>query len=619
MLKEINFMIKKGILILISILLIISVACSNGDDNPDPGEEVTTPPAVENGEDEPEETEEEEPTEEELAQIAYDEYLEEIKNLEEERIETLGEFYIKLPELSFEEFKNKDNPKEKVEAKALFLTGSSAGMGLDDDDIQNYAAYVKALKQGDQEKINQLMPVIDGANRFERAVALAIETEVNAFVIDVKDDSGLMTYESSLGIVEEVKGNRGVRIKDVEAMLQTLKKYDIYTIARIVTFKDENFAVKKPDHSIQLKSGGVWKDYSGTSWVNPFDKYVWNYNIAIAREAALNGFDEIQFDYVRFPDNAAAYNPITNFPGRNDREKDEAIGDFLQYSESELEKYKVFTAADVFGLITRTWDDWPEDIGQSWIEMAPYVDYMCPMVYPSHYGEGWYGYTVPDAHPYGVLKGSMEEAIEKNAAVDNDSRIRPWIQGFTAGWVEGHIYYSPSKIRDQILASKELGVKEYLIWAPGNNYDPRIFFPSEEEKATNYPLETGDKDYVGRTPSDAVYEYLKAERNDMISMVYLLTPIDDRVQNFKEFYENHTSLGFNLTSYEVMEYDVYDENKANVNLTYKYEIQSKNEDGEPKHIEAIDTSWQTIKEKGVWKVKSKIKDEIETFDDTAVE
>ncbi len=610
-------MIKKAILILISMILIISTGCSNNNEEPNPGEENTTPPAVENGEEEPEEPEEEQPTEEELAQIAYDEYLEELESLENNRTETLGEFYIKLPKLSFEEFKNKDKPKEKVEAKGLFLTGSSAGMGLDDEDIQNYAAYVEALREGDQQKINELLPVIDGINRFERAVALAVETEVNAFVIDVKDDTGLMTYESSLGIVEEVNGNRGVRIKDVEAMLQTLKKYDIYTIARIVTFKDENFAVRKPDHSIQLKNGGVWKDYSGTSWVNPFDKYVWDYNIAIAREAALKGFDEIQFDYVRFPDNARVYNPITHFPGRNDREKDEAIGDFLEYAEKELTDYNVFTAADVFGLITKGWDDYPEDIGQSWIEMAPYVDYMCPMVYPSHYGEGWYGYAVPDAHPYGVLKGSMEEAIEKNAAIENDSLIRPWIQGFTAGWVEGHIYYSPSKIRDQILASKELGIDEYLIWAPGNTYDPRIFFPSEEEKATTYPLETGDKDFVGRTPADAVYEYLNAERNDRISTVYLLTPINDRVQNFKEFYENYKSKNLSLISYEVEDYNIIEEDKAEVNLYYKYEIASENEGEEAEYIENNQDKWETIKEKGVWKVKVDLENNVNQ--DTAAE
>jgi hypothetical protein len=520
--------------------------------------------------------------------------------------------------MTFEEFKNKDSSKEKVEAKGLFMTGSSAGMSLDEEDIQNYAAYVKALKEGNQQKINELLPIIDGINRFERAVALAIETEVNAFVIDVKDDTGLMTYESSLDIVEEVNGNRGVRIEDVEGMLQTLKKYDIYTIARIVTFKDENFAVQKPDHSIQLKNGGIWKDYSGTSWVNPFDEYVWDYNIAIAREAALKGFDEIQFDYVRFPDNAIVYNPITHFPGRNDREKDEAIGDFLEYAESELEKYNVFTAADVFGLITRTWDDWPEDIGQSWIEMAPYVDYMCPMVYPSHYGEWWYGYEVPDAHPYGVLKGSMKEAIEKNAAIESDTIIRPWIQGFTAGWIEGHIFYSPTKIRDQILASKELGINEYLIWDPGNTYDPRIFFPSEEEKATTYPLDTGDKDLVGRTPSDAVTDYLSAERNNMISRVYLLTPIKDRVHNFKEFYKKFTSEENTLISYEVLDYEIYEEGKAKVNLSYKYEIVNENEEIE-EYIENSGDTWETIKEKGVWKVRRNIENNVESEEETAVE
>jgi len=607
---------NKALIVLLVIILVIFSGCSEGEVVEEHEEETTTSPAIDDGDEEPEEVEEE-LSDEEKAQIAYDEYLEELESTEKERKESLGEFYVELPKLTFEEFTSEES-NGKVEAKGLFLTGSSAGMSLDDEDIQNYAAYVKALKENNQDKINELLPVIDGINRFERAVALALETEVNALVIDVKDDSGLMTYESNLDIVQEVNGNRGVRINDVKAMLEKLKDYDIYTIARIVTFKDENFAVQKPDHSIQLKNGGVWKDYSGTSWVNPFDKYVWNYNIAIAKEAALNGFDEIQFDYVRFPDNAKAYNPITHFPGRNDREKDEAIGDFLEYAEMELADYKVHTAADVFGLITRNWDDEPEDIGQTWIEMAPFVEYMCPMVYPSHYGEWWYGFEVPDAHPYGVLKGSMKEAIEKNAAVESDTIIRPWIQGFTAGWIEGHIFYSPTKIRDQILASKELGINEYLIWDPGNTYDPRIFFPSEEEKATTYPLDTGDKDLVGRTPSDAVTDYLSAERKNMISRVYLLTPIKDRVHNFKEFYKKFTSEENTLISYEVLDYEIYEEGKAKVNLSYKYEIVNENEEIE-EYIENSGDTWETIKEKGVWKVRRNIENNVESEEETAVE
>jgi hypothetical protein len=607
---------NKALIVLLVIILVIFSGCSKGEVVEEPEEETTTSPAIEDGDEEPEEVEEE-LSEEEKAQIAYDEYLKELESTEKERKESLGEFYVELPKLTFEEFTSEES-NGKVEAKALFLTGSSAGMSLDDEDIQNYASYVKALEENNQDKINELLPVIDGINRFERAVALALETEVNALVIDVKDDSGLMTYESNLDIVQEVNGNRGVRINDVKAMLEKLKDYDIYTIARIVTFKDENFAVQKPDHSIQLKNGGVWKDYSGTSWVNPFDKYVWNYNIAIAKEAALNGFDEIQFDYVRFPDNAKAYNPITHFPGRNDREKDEAIGDFLEYAEMELVDYKVHTAADVFGLITRNWDDEPEDIGQTWIEMAPFVEYMCPMVYPSHYGEWWYGFEVPDAHPYGVLKGSMKEAIEKNAAIESDTIIRPWIQGFTAGWIEGHIFYSPIKIRDQILASKELGINEYLIWDPGNTYDPRIFFPSEEEKATTYPLDTGDKDLVGRTPSDAVTDYLSAERNNMISRVYLLTPIKDRVHNFKEFYKKFTSEENTLISYEVLDYEIYEVGKAKVTLSYKYEIVNENEEIE-EYIENSGDTWETIKEKGVWKVRRNIENNVESEEETAVE
>ena len=134
-------------------------------------------------------------------------------------------------------------------------------------------------------------------------------------------------------------------------------------------FKDKNFAVKNPEHSIQRKSGGTWLDPNSGNipWINPFDQYVWDYNVAIAKEASLIGFDEIQFDYVRFPDGSKTYNPITEFPGRKGRDKDEAIAEFLEYSRKELEPYKVNLGADVFGLITRTWDDYPEDIGQTWI------------------------------------------------------------------------------------------------------------------------------------------------------------------------------------------------------------------------------------------------------------
>jgi len=324
-----------------------------------------------------------------------------------------------------------------------------------------------------------------------------------------------------------------------------------------------------------------------------------DYNIAIAKEAALMGFKEIQFDYVRFPDNAAAYNPITNFPGRDGRRKDEAIGDFLEYAMEELKDYGVTIAADVFGIITRTWADSPEDIGQTWLEISPNTDIICPMVYPSHYGANWYGYEVPDAHPYGVIRGSMMEAIEKNAAVKNEADIRPWLQDFTATWVEGYIYYGFNEVRQQIIAAKELGIEGYMIWNPSNVYDPRAYIPTETEKNTQYPLETGDRDYLDRTPADALQIYLRSERNNIYSRVFLLTPIADREDDFDTFYDRMTSLSIELIDYDVLEYQMVSKDQAEVTINYQYRLSEEND---LSYLEGQSEVWTVIKEKGIWKV-----------------
>ena len=147
------------------------------------------------------------------------------------------------------------------------------------------------------------------------------------------------------------------------------------------------------------------------------------------------------------------YNPITEFPGRNDRDKDEAIAEFLQYAREELEPYNVNLGADVFGITTRTWDDYPEDIGQTWILIGEHVDNIAPMVYPSHYSTGWYNLENPNAHPYLVVKGSMEEAIEKNSSMVTPPIIRPWLQDFDWAGIE----YGYDKVRTQIVAAKSLG------------------------------------------------------------------------------------------------------------------------------------------------------------------
>lgn len=539
-----------------------------------------------------------EPTEEEKQRLEFEKQKEERKELEKQRKQEQKEFYVPLVPI--------ENTREKksIKVKALYATGYTAGNELDKTNIDAYGSYVKALNENDTKKANELYAAAQKANKFEKIIGIAVGTEINGLVINVKDDNGYVTYKSNVEIVKNINNNVPISIKDINKMLSVLKEYDIYTIGRIVTFKDKHFAKLSPEHSIKLKSGGVWLDPNSGNipWINPFDKYVWDYNVAIAKEAALLGFDEIQFDYVRFPDGARKYNPITEFPGRLDRDKDENIAQFLEYAKKELEPYKVNIGADVFGITTRTWDDYPEDIGQTWILMGKYVDNMAPMVYPSHYSTGWYNLDNPNAHPYLVVKGAMQEALEKNASMQSPPSIRPWIQDFD--WKD--IKYGPNEVRDQIIAAKELGIDEYMVWNPSNSYNPYSFLLTQKEKNTKYPLDRGELDLSEKSPSDSVYKYLFGLKNKMYSNMYLMTLVDSREESFDEYVKSQEELNINLVSYKVYGYEIdkTDQNKATVKLYYKIEVKN----GEKTEItEQDNVIWSAIRENGIWKVQPKLR------------
>ena len=577
------------------LLLLLTVLLTSCTESADADAKTPLPPDETNQEDIEIVESEPEISEEEKVKLELEKRIAEREELEKQRKEQMKEFYVPL--IPIEE----ERDKRSVEVKALYATGHTAGNDLNKENIDAYGAYVKALEEKDTQKARELFDSAEKANKFERIVGIAVATEINGLVINVKDDNGFITYNSNVEIVQNMNKETPIPIKDIDNMLKILNEYDIYTIGRIVAFKDKNFAVKSPEHSIQLKSGGTWLDPNSGNipWINPFDKYVWDYNIAIAKEASLLGFDEIQFDYVRFPDGAKKYNPIAEFPGRNDRDKDEAIADFLEYSRKELEPYNVNLGADVFGLITRTWDDYPEDIGQTWILIGEHVDNICPMVYPSHYSTGWYNLENPNAHPYLVVKGAMEESIEKNSSMETPPIIRPWIQDFD--W-DG-IAYGPDKVRDQIVAAKELGVYEYMIWNPSNVYDPYAFMLTEKEKSNTYPLDKGELDYREKSPSDGAEKYLTGMLQNRYSYTYLMTPVADRVKDFDEFVklreeDNIKLLNFKVYGYEI---DANDNNKANVSLYYKIEV--KNGDT-TEVIEKDNVVWQAIKELNIWKIKA---------------
>ncbi|MBN2898909.1 MAG: putative glycoside hydrolase [Clostridia bacterium] len=300
-------------------------------------------------------------------------------------------------------------------------------------------------------------------------IALSKRTEINTFVIDVKDDNGNMLFYSETADKYVPSANKKPYISDPVAFIQKLHDNDIYVIARIVTFKSPRYSKQYPERSIVYKgTGTLFRSRDGISWASPYDRDLWDYNIGVALEAANYGFNEIQFDYVRFPDTGSKKDQTLDFRNTLGENKTEAIQGFLKYAYEKLSAEEVYVAADVFGWTATALGD--VGIGQHWEAMTNVVDYMCPMVYPSHYGPGNFGLSVPDAYPYETIDRAMKDAIKRNNNIETPARLRPWIQDFTAPWVKGYIPYGPREVSLQIKALKDNGISEYILWNPLNRY-----------------------------------------------------------------------------------------------------------------------------------------------------
>jgi len=295
-------------------------------------------------------------------------------------------------------------------------------------------------------------------------------TKINAFVIDVKDDNGNMLFKTAAADKFVPSANKNAPIKDVAAFIKKLRENNIYAIARIVCFKDPNYAKAYPDRVITYKSSGKpFVNADKLTWVTAYDRNLWEYNVSVAKEAAEAGFNEIQFDYVRFPaSNGGKLDSSLNYGNEKNETKPQAIQEYLKYARKELTPYKVYTAADIYGLVGSVEDDM--GLGQYWEAVSNIIDYVCPMMYPSHYGNGNYGLSVPDAYPYQTVYASTKDSVVRNKNITTPAVIRPWIQDFTAAWVKGHIRYGETQLKEQIRALEENGVDEYLLWNAGNNY-----------------------------------------------------------------------------------------------------------------------------------------------------
>ena len=309
--------------------------------------------------------------------------------------------------------------------------------------------------------------------RMAALIDLARRTEVNSFVIDIKDASGYVSHRTAVPLAREIGATTEIRIPSMTWLLERLEEAEIYPIARIVIVKDPVLAAAHPELAVQDTSGGAWADNKGTVWLNPFNREVWDYHVDIAREVAAMGFPEIQWDYVRFPDAPALALGRAHFPGRDGRPRTEAIRDFLAYSREELAKLGVDVTADVFGVTTSAKRD--VGIGQVWESFIDVVDVALPMVYPSHYWKGSFGYEEPNSYPYEIVRRALEDAVERSAEMEDAGATRPWLQDFTLGAPR----YEAPEVRAQIQATYDVGIQEWILWNPGSRYTEAALEPVE--------------------------------------------------------------------------------------------------------------------------------------------
>lgn len=300
----------------------------------------------------------------------------------------------------------------------------------------------------------------------DELIEMLDRTELNAMVIDIKDDTGSILFDAKHPLINEV-GYKTLYITDLPAFVAKLKEHNIYCIARIVCFKDQVATKKTPALAVRNHDGSLYVDKEGERWLNPYDEKAWEYIVEVAKEAAEAGFDEINFDYLRT--SASGSFTKADFSGLNEgKTKIDAITGFVKYACEQLKPMGVFVSGDVFGTIINSVAD-GESIGQSYVGLSRYLDYICPMVYPSHYSFGYGGLKYPDTKPFQLLLMELNSSVKKLSVIEageHKAEVRPWLQDFTASYLGAGRYltYGAKELRAQISATYSAGYDEWLLW-----------------------------------------------------------------------------------------------------------------------------------------------------------
>lgn len=307
-------------------------------------------------------------------------------------------------------------------------------------------------------------------DKFGALLAMANRTEINAMVLDLKDSDGLLLYDSQYAPARELGAVKPVY--DVRQRLAVLKQHHIYTIARVVAMEDPLLATKRPELAIRdTTTGGVWKTVNGVAWVNATKPAVWDYLTGIALEAADLGFDEVQFDYVRFPSDGNIDAIDLGVPDTL-AVRTKAIHDFLSAAHDALNQRGVALSADIFGIAM--WDSNDNGIGQQLENIAPAVDYLSPMIYPSHFALGSIGFDIPNDHPYEVILESLKRGGARFP--NSKKKLRPWLQDFSYG---PGIPYGAKEVRAQIQATIDYGASGWLLWNANNVFTEPALLPKK--------------------------------------------------------------------------------------------------------------------------------------------
>jgi hypothetical protein len=305
-----------------------------------------------------------------------------------------------------------------------------------------------------------------GSSKLWHLVRLADETEINALVVDVKDDTGCLLYESAVPTAREIGANRCLRARDARARLDTLRAHGIYAIARIVVAKDPLLAERKAAWSVRDVSGELWRDRINSAWVDAHNDSVWIYAAQLAAEAVQIGFQEVQFDYVRFPDEPRERMATAIFASRRPGESQrDAVRRQIRMLKQRLAPLGVPVTFDIFGLTASATGDM--GIGQVWEDFIETADVVLPMIYPSHYYRGAYGIAWPNGAPYRVVRRALEEALQRTQS-PGAAEIRPYLQAFTLG--RRLPRYTPHEIREQIRAAEDVGIYSWVLWNPRSVY-----------------------------------------------------------------------------------------------------------------------------------------------------